>query len=165
MCWARPKEYLYWFWSQNVKVIFGLWIFYRFRSITQFPIGIQWWYFIHVLTMAQDGPLHFGTKRSKSYLDSVFFLPFPHVNSISFRHKHVFTMTRGGPPLILGSEDQRSRSYFDFFMSQGGPFLILGFKRLRLYWKSLNSLPRGFGKLSYFTLWPWHCSLTHVWKT
>ena len=106
------------------KVIFGLWTFYHFHTITPFPFGIHWWYFTHVLAMIRGRPLLIlGSKgkRSRSYwtLSSLLFL---HDNSISFWHTMmilhaciILTMIWEGPLLILGTKGQRSRSYLYMF--------------------------------------------------
>ena len=39
--------------TSKVKVIFGLWTFYSFRTITQFPFCIHLWYFTYVLSMTR----------------------------------------------------------------------------------------------------------------
>ena len=83
----------------KVTVIFWLWTFYRFRTITPSPFGIQWLYFTHVLIMTRGGPLYIlGSKgqRQRSYLDICFYCfrtitPFAYgIQSWYFTHVLIF---------------------------------------------------------------------------
>ena len=102
----------------KVKVIFGLWTFYHFRTITPFPFGIKWWYFTRVLTMTWEGPLLILGSKGQGHIWTWNFLPFLHKTPFPFWTCNIFHELRWTP-------------------------IEFGAKRLKLNWESVSLLPWG----------------------
>ena len=116
-------------WKVKV-VIFGLWAFYRFRTITLFAFGMKWWYFTHVLAMTRS--IYFGVKRSK--VKVIFGLELFTVFAWKLHFLLAYTYIDHDPrrtSIDFGVKRSQVNVihciwFSTFFMNQGGPILILG---------------------------------------